>query len=891
MPVPEVPASQLSAAALAEVGRDPSVALGHADTALLAARRQRDPAAASTAHRAASLALRELGDIPGALARARSAVRVAMTAGAGQQEAEARMSLAYVLLELGRLRAALNQADRAGGAVTGLSASRVASQRALILQRSGRLDEALSLYATSLPVFRRHHDKYWEAILHNNRGLLHADKGNLDAAESDLGDAAALYTELDLTLMAAEAVWNLGIVATRRGDVPRALAFFDRAEEQFVTGSQKWQILIHRSEVLLSVGLWDEGRRTAEKAVAELAETDQITDLAEARLMLAQACAAAGDPQEAKAQGTAARALFLRSGRAGWARLSGLVALRASETDGTNPREVLRAALACAAELSAAGWPIAEMDARLIAARAAQRVGNLKSARSQLQLAARSQRLGPIELRMRAHYARALLCEASGDRRGAKSALTAGLRLLDDFQSVLGAAELRAHVSAIGSQLVAKGLDLALTSGNPREVLTWSDQWRARSLRPRPVRPPRDPELTAALADVRRLNSETVNAQLGGRPAPLITERWAAERRVVTTSRRAAAVHSGAKHRPGPAESVLVLPVRQAPANLADALDGKALVEFVEHSGRLYAVTLIDGRHRLVQLGMVNQPRALTGSVHFMLRRLATRFGSDRSLQLMAQSARHNGAELERQLFGPIRDGLGDRELVIVPSASLHSVPWSLLPALAQRPFRISPSAAAWVQARAVPPMALDSAEVFAAGPGLPTAAAELTQLAGASRHPVLLTADLATADNVLAALDGAALAHIAAHGVLRTDNPLFSALMLHDGPLTVYDLEGLQVAPRVVVLPACESGVSAVHAGDELLGLVAALLGMGTVSVIATGISVPDASTATLMTHLHRHLNAGAEAAAALASARGSGDRSDPGFLATAAGFTCYGA
>ena len=74
----------------------------------------------------------------------------------------------------------------------------------------------------------------------------------------------------------------------------------------------------------------------------------------------------------------------------------------------------------------------------------------------------------------------------------------------------------------------------------------------------------------------------------------------------------------------------------------------------------------------------------------------------------------------------------------------------------------------------------------------------------------------------------GADLVHLAAHGSFRADSPLFSSVLLADGPLTVYDLERLRRAPAVVVLSACEAAVAAVHDGDELLGTAAALLGAG---------------------------------------------------------------
>ena len=72
--------------------------------------------------------------------------------------------------------------------------------------------------------------------------------------------------------------------------------------------------------------------------------------------------------------------------------------------------------------------------------------------------------------------------------------------------------------------------------------------------------------------------------------------------------------------------------------------------------------------------------------------------------------------------------------------------------------------------------------------------------------HGTTLVGDAATVQATLAAFDGAALAHVAAHGMFRADNPLFSSLRLADGPLTVYDLEGIGHAPRTVVLAACDT-------------------------------------------------------------------------------------
>ena len=54
--------------------------------------------------------------------------------------------------------------------------------------------------------------------------------------------------------------------------------------------------------------------------------------------------------------------------------------------------------------------------------------------------------------------------------------------------------------------------------------------------------------------------------------------------------------------------------------------------------------------------------------------------------------------------------------------------------------------------------------------------------------------------------ISGVDLAHLACHGLFRSDNPLFSSLLLSDGPLTLYEVLNSGGVPRRVVLAACES-------------------------------------------------------------------------------------
>jgi CHAT domain-containing protein len=146
----------------------------------------------------------------------------------------------------------------------------------------------------------------------------------------------------------------------------------------------------------------------------------------------------------------------------------------------------------------------------------------------------------------------------------------------------------------------------------------------------------------------------------------------------------------------------------------------------------------------------------------------------------------------------------------------------------------------------------------------------------------------------VLAALDGAGVAHLAAHGHFRADNPMFSELQFADGPLNVYDLEQLAVAPQQVVLASCDVGLASVRSGDELIGLAAALLAMGSVNLVAALLPVPDDASRALMLRFHRNLKAGRGVAEALAHARretAGAHGETGGAVAAAAGFVCFGA
>ncbi|HSN75035.1 MAG TPA: CHAT domain-containing tetratricopeptide repeat protein [Anaerolineae bacterium] len=110
---------------------------------------------------------------------------------------------------------------------------------------------------------------------------------------------------------------------------------------------------------------------------------------------------------------------------------------------------------------------------------------------------------------------------------------------------------------------------------------------------------------------------------------------------------------------------------------------------------------------------------------------------------------------------------------------------------------------------------------------------------------------------------------HLATHGNFRPDNPLFSGLALADGWLTTLDIFNLRLNASLVTLSACQTGRSTVGGGDELLGLMRALLYAGAASLVLTLWTVEDRSTAGLMQRFYLGLAQGQRKGNALRQAQ----------------------
>lgn len=829
-----------------------------------------NPAVASAAWRARSKAARRLDRIDDAVAYARRSVALAKRSADERCEADARVTLALALFDRGRTRLALSELDRAGSLATHESALRVLGQRALLLERLGRLDEAVSLYdeAARHPSVGPH-----EATVLTNRGIALVFTGRYAEALADLERVRDLEELEGPSVGLAHTIHNLAFAHASAGDLPRALALFDESDAMLhKLGYFTGRSVVARARALLGARLFDEAAAAADHAIEAFAAQRAHADVAEARLLAAQANLRRSAPV-AREQARAAATALRRQGRHALAALADHVTVQAQVLDGSWNRRTLAVAERCVDALSLAGLVGEALEARLTAGLLARRLGEPERARVHLTGVSASRSGGLAGDRLRGWHAEALLRLDRGDRTSARRAIAAGIEVVREMQSLLGAADLQAAAAGSGLALADLGLQLAIEADDAWEVLRWVERWRAGSLA-LGVRQDGDDDLADELDALRAALVRLRDAEQRGEDAAALRRQIAqAEARIRGRSRHAAGASTGGVAR----------------ADLVGQLGRTVLVTYFELGGRVGAVTVIDGTARLhADLGIdLGEVARIGEAVFFALRRLGAPGRSALAQQAGRDALRLAIGRLEERLVAPLAGDLGgdDRPVLICPTGALLAVPWGGFEALRHRAVGVVPS----LGARADDGRG-DGPVVLAAGPDLPGAVDEVERLAGVYPAAARFDAERSHTADVLAALEGASVAHFACHGTVRADNPMFSALRLADGPLTVYDLERLRRAPEVVVLAACDVGASAVRAGGELLGLVSALMRAGTEAVVASVVPVPDAASVGFMTELHRALCAGAPVADALRHARMSLDLDDPASLALSAAFTCFG-
>ncbi|MFE1886323.1 CHAT domain-containing protein [Streptomyces diastatochromogenes] len=849
---------------------DPGEARARADQVL---HTDPSPLHASVAHQVLGIWQRDFGDLRIALRHLRRARDLAARAESAEREADVLATLGVALVHAGRTRQGLASFEQGVARGSGHTRARVLYRRAYVWWVLGHHRESLEDVRRALPVLRHAGDGIWTARALTLRATVHLAQGAVDRAVADFTAAERLWGTTGQEHDKADAVESRGLAAFRSGDIPAALRLLDEAEERYgKLGTPTFMLSIRRCEVLMAAGLAPEALAEADAAIALLDRMGgQSTRKAELLLAAARAARSAGDPDTAIARAAHAVRLFAGQRRTWWETHARLVLIEARAAAGRRSGRLVADAAAVAERLASFGSPAAP-EASLLAGRIALALGRTADAERHLAVAARSRHGGPPPARVTGWAAQALRARAAGSGRGVLEACRRGLDVLDDHRMTLGASELRARATAQGAELAALAQEASFENGGPRRLLEWSERWRATVLSAPPTRPPADPALLGSLTAYREIAARAEEARREGRPIPALER----EQRRLEREIRSRTHHTRGD---GPGEGD-----RFDAGRLLDRLGEARLVELAVVDGQVHILLCGQGRVRRFPGGALAEAVAEAEHVQAGLRRLAHPGGEAR-LPLVEAA----GQRLQELLLGGAVPHLGSGPVVIVPPGALHRVPWALLPALRERVLSVSPSAGSWLRARETEPPS-GGRHVLVRGPGLATGGAEVPELADRYGTATVLEGEAAQVPQVLEDLDGAALAHLAAHGTFRADSPLFSALRMADGPLIVHDFERLARSPYRIILSSCDTARLASVGADELLGLVTALLPLGTAGVVASSAPVNDAAVVPLMVALHKGLDAGLSLAEALRDARAA-QPGDPVHQATGWAFAAFGA
>jgi hypothetical protein len=806
------------------------------------------------------------------------------------------ISLAWAESERGRVGTGFRLLDAAEQHIVPAQRPILLAQRGLLLKRSGRHDLALHQYDEAVALLTEQSSPLDLVKVLNNRSLVHIEAGHIRLARADLRRCGQVADRHGLALHAALSRVNLGCMDVLAGDLPSALGAFAaaRAEYERLAPGRLPALAVERARALVAAGLFTEADRELAGAI-EGATAQQLSHTyADAVQVRAEAALLAGRPDDAADWARLARSLFQGRDNTRRAVLASLLELRAD--------------LGAASEHVTADYPGADHAgaiagrARTLATRLARlslpedaRVASLVAARALItagkpgQAARMAARYGPpgridrLDTRLLWRLARAELAAATGRRDEASGQLLAGIATLHRHRAQFGCLDLQTGAAVHGQDLARAGLAAALASGSPAAVYRWTERSRAQALLLPAPRPPdnlADPDAAAAVEELRQARHVLRARELTGEPVGGLRARIERLQRRIREQSWAAPGHRGL---PAPA----IAPF----SAVREDTRGAGLVIYLKDGLLLRALVVVDGSARLRSLGAYAAAGEAVLRLRADLDAQAGRALPSRLATAVAAATRQNAAALASAVLSPLLAEVGDRDLVVIPVGALTAAPWALLPGCAGRPVTVTPSATAWRAARrrlegigqrSAGRSSSRPGTLLVAGPGNARGDAEVRAIAALHPGALILTGPRATPAATLAGLGTAAIAHLAAHGQHQAENALFSTLELAGGPLLGYDLQRAAPVPAMVVLSACDLGLTDVRPGDETFGIVTALLAAGAGTVVASVARVADDTAMAVMVGYHEAITAGRPPAAALATALNR---------QAAAGFVCFGA
>jgi len=736
-----------------------------------------------------------------------------------------RRGLMDVLMYLGRYEEAIDMGKRSLAYFRrrslSIDAAKVMTNIGNVYHRTDRNRLALSYYDKARKLFEPQ-GGIPLAIVDYNRANIYTNLNDLESAETLYKSTARIYGRHQMDIARCQAEYSLAYVYFLRDRYAEALSLLERVSESFETlgdGRSAATVSLDLVELNNKLNLCTLAVSVGEGAITALQKFDMRYEEAKVNYFLGEARAKMGDFSNSSAQFYRAEKLFAREGNKLWLGMVNLGRARARLKQGRY-KSALKSCRKAESLYRQCGDKRRIIDARLVITEALienndQRQATALLRRLNAEVLVGYQKLQWHYLSGRVHEGRSNLDLAIQQYEKAAEVLetmTSGL-YPDEIRFFFVADKLEAHLRAAECLIRCNRPDqafarqvrgLALLNQKGRQAVKQEKRLPAGLVE-------RRQELRSALKKLQRVprSAERGSVELSDY-RNLENELWSVERRV-----RAHEFRSGPRTRVTPE---LEVNWRQKMVGGLGADD--VLICFRADGGKLSAYC---ATHRGVEYVAINhdpeQMKQALRKLHFVSECSV----AQHELEGQAASAvRHYLAQIHEVLIKPLERNLTGGRLIFLVDDIFAGIPFHGLSdengiCLGDRfKVRIIADPADIDRARRRP--AFRKNAVFAVSTdSLPGVDCEADAISALHPGTPIYRSQAASCGKLFSELSKrSGFVHIAAHAARSSENPLFSRILMGDGPFFPFDLFGAGVKASLVTLSGCQTAAPGVYYGSS---------------------------------------------------------------------------
>lgn len=726
--------------------------------------------------------------------------------------------------------------------------------------------------------------------LANTHAQLHKFKSAEDIFEEALNQAAR--ANQPVTIAGIEG--NIGLFALLQGRYDRALDFLERSRQRYIALGLTIQAILAEHEIAdtyLELNLAAEALAIYERVIPTFAQHGMRAEEARAQAYGGRALMLLGRTKEAQRWLDQAKRLYAAEQNPVGAALVELTHAQLLYREGKFEGARLMAGKAEPALLMSGSWQRLLL-ARWLRGESDRALGNVGPARELLVQTLRdAQAHGQPQIAERCFSSLGALALHLGDLRTAEANFLRAVELTEELRAPLPSEEFR---TAFFSSRISPYHELAklcLSEGYRRiiEALTFVERARSRALADAiagrlllstSARDDFEAHLQRQVGKLREelnyLYNQMHRSIRGAVKTPdansgLESKILEREGRLLELTRQLQHRGAGGEKRDQEKDlfSVAALQAALGP--------NRAVVEYTAIDDQLIAFVITNERVEVVrELGSETEVVAEIERCRFQIDTL--RYGSTeirKHLPALAERTQKHLRLLYDRLLRTIEPRIGDRHLVIVPHRALHYLPFQALHdgeswLIERREVSYAPSAVVLQQCLGRPKRGFQRALLLGiADEQIPGVRDELQALNEIFPDVRRCLDEAATTEVLRRDANNFDVLHLACHGQFRFDNPLFSSLRLGDGWFTARDAYELKLNCGLVTLSACETGMSEIAPGEELMGLARGFLSAGTPTIVMSLWTVDDKATTELMVTFYDELARTKSPATALRAAQ----------------------